>query len=50
MKRKEAWSPLEIHPFSFNRSDCCVTYIMLKNFLPVQNIEKFLTAIFTARF
>jgi hypothetical protein len=48
-EQKHAWSPLEKYPLSINSSVCYVIYIVLKNFLPVQNIEKFLPAIFTAR-
>jgi len=47
---KQAWSPLEKYLLTINRSVCYVTHTVLKNFLPVQNIAKFRTIIFTARF
>ena len=49
-EHKQAWSPLEKYQLSINRSVCYVIYIVLKNYLPVQNIEKFRTTFFTARF
>ena len=49
-EHKQAWSQLEIYPLSINRSVCYVIYIVLKNFLPVKNIEKFPTTFFTVRF